>query len=208
MKRSIAVVFVMIGISFGLGAQVAAPTFSAGTAISASSMNAYLGSLVTAINALQAQVDAGIPVGTVIASFTAPDASGNYMTGSTIWALADGSKPADATSYAGLFPDLRGQFIRGVNMTRADGYQDPDSASRTGGDSNKAGSLEDDALQQHKHNQILTSVPGGSAIAGIATAFAISLVSQYGYGDVGGVGNFSSETRPTNVAVYWYIKVK
>ena len=108
MKRALIVFTMVIGFVAGVNAQaVSSPTFIvSGNPINASDMTAYLGTLVTAINALQAQVNADMPAGTVIASFIAPDASNNYMTGSTVWALADDTNPYG--SYTGPFPDMRG----------------------------------------------------------------------------------------------------
>lgn len=50
------------------------------------------------------------PLGTMIASFIRPDANDGFMEGDSTWALADGTLPT-GTSYTGVFPDLRGQFL-------------------------------------------------------------------------------------------------
>ncbi len=59
------------------------------------------------VDAVKAQVT---PIGTVIASLIAPDATNDYMSGTTdrVWAFADGSNPA--SSYTGPFPDMRGNL--------------------------------------------------------------------------------------------------
>lgn len=211
-----------------VSAQTTLPnSFTSGATISASQVNANFTTLLNALNALQTTVtnqaatitalQGDIPLGSILASYTAPDASLNYMTGSTVWAFADGSLPASASSYTGQFPDMRGQFIRGVNANRADGKEDPDSAARTGGDLNKAGSFQADAFQGHAHQ--LESWAGFNGSNGSFNP------NPQGYGATGPYGNTlltktttsdgtngnprtAKETRPENLAVYWYVKVK
>lgn len=188
--------------------------FVAGTTTKASDMNAQLQYLANAIDAL-------VPVGTVISSFVAP--SGEYLPGSALWAFADGTCPYAAyTAAGGLFPDMRGQFIRGVNMTRADGYQDPDAASRTTLtpiDANKAGSIQKDALQGHAHDWTHQWGGNNGPSGTIGTSTSSSGVDNASIEDAThpmtivtdrahGSPRVAAETRPSNVAVYWYIKVK
>jgi len=173
-------------------------SFTSGQAISSSLVNADFAALVQAV---KDQVE---PIGSVIASFVAPDASGDYMSGTSnlVWAFADGTKPSGATGYTGPFPDMRGQFIRGMNGTRSDGHQDPDTRS--------IGVLQSDALKAHRHTLLLTSSAGAINTAlGIQPSWAASYAYQTTFEDMTGDGSvFATETRPTNVAVYWYIKVK
>jgi len=204
MKRALIVFTMVIGFVAGVNAQaVSSPTFIvSGNPISASDMTAYLGTLVTAINALQAQVNADMPAGTVIASFIAPDASNNYMTGSTVWALADDTNPYG--SYTGPFPDMRGQFIRGMNVS---GGVDPDTRT--------VGSVQGDTFQGHAHkwlhqwggesgNSSFTGTSNSASGVDNATIGPMTIVTD----GANGLPRNSTETRPDNIAVYWYIKVR
>jgi hypothetical protein len=195
-----------------LGAQtVSLPnTFSAGAPISAAAMNADFQALVTAVNSLQAQMNAGIPIGTVISSLVAPDAGSDYMSGSTVWALADGVKPADATAYTGVFPDMRGEFLRGVDDGSA---HDPNASTRTttyGGATAGvgAGTYQTDAVQDHKHYLWLyTGLAGINAGVSPGVGLVTNQSAQMASVDPSS-GRVANETRPTNVSVYWYIKVR
>jgi len=206
MKRTVAIFIILFGLATGIHAQTL-HTFSGGTAIFASEMNTNFTNIKAEIVTLKSQVaelqaaNAVFPIGAIIASFVAPDANG-YMTGSSdVWALADAAKPSGST-YSGTWVDMRGQFIRGMNVS---GGADPDN-------SRVIGSIQGDALNTHRHNLILTAVSTVNPAdpIGIAAQFASSRVSQPDYTDstAGDGSTFSTETRPTNVAVYWYIKVK
>lgn len=206
MKRTAKILIVFLGFAAELNAQVLTP-FNSGTAISASEMNtnftnikAEIDSLKAQIAALQATDSANMPIGTIIASFIAPDASGNYMNGSTVWALADDSNPYG--SYTGPFPDMSGRFLRGMDVN-AD--VDPDARA--------VGSLQSDAIKFHRHSLLITSGVGNAFPTGLAVAFrggvGGSTAISTEWEDYTGDGSlFVSETRPANIAVYWYIKVK
>lgn len=130
-------------------------------------------------------------------------------------AFANGSKPVTASSYSGPFPDMRGQFIRGMN---AGASVDP-TAGRIAVDA------EADAFQGHKHTSLVvapgttgwynafTSASEGSSGNPPTTTDDIgisggSVGGGYGVDGLLGTPRLASETRPKNVAVYWYIKVK
>jgi len=200
MKRIIAIMILLFGLAVGMNAQTITD-FTPGTAINAAAMNANFDNIIAEFNILKARIaelEDDFPLGTVIASFIEP--SGQYMTGSSEWALADGSNP-DTSSYSGLFPDMSGRFLRGMDVN-AD--MDPDART--------IGSLQADAFQGHIHNLILWAnstgttpsiqVPNGAPVAQ-------SLVMQSIVNDgTNGTPRTAAETRPANVAVYWYIKVK
>lgn len=145
---------------------------------------------------------AAVPLGTVISSLVAPDASNDFMTGNPQWALADGSLPASASSYTGLFPDLRGQFLRGMNAGRTDARKDPDTRT--------VGSQQIDAFQGHRHSMAEAwGFTGSGSNQAPSNAGRASVSSTNGPIDDGtnGAPRTASETRPGNVAVYWYVKV-
>jgi len=202
--------------------------FNKGVALNANELNENFLVLKKTIDALQIQLKEKmefIPIGTVIASLIAPDIDGNYMTGSMVWAFADGTLPNDATTYTRKFPDLRGMFLRGVNYGRIDDYSDPGQRTNDG-DVNFAGSFEKNTFQGHSHACGLAGVgPMAGRYSNIDTGIIYS--GRYeGSSDpaaptslgtktsppvtdgVDGTPNFSKETRPSNVAIYWYIKVK
>ena len=122
------------------------------------------------------------------------------------WVLADGRQDITKTRYGKLLgntrhtPDLRGMFLRGMNDGRNDGKQDPEQG-RT------AGEYQRDALQQHghvtdakklKYHDPTTNL--GYKSEGGAHAPAASVTNVTG-------ANAEVETRPKNVAVYFYIKI-
>lgn len=105
------------------------------------------------------------------------------------WLAADGTNGT---------PDLRGQFIRGLNDfgsvegIRNDGKEDPDGAARTLGD------YQGDQLKTHSH-----SISGGYGAYGtnrvtIADAYASRTAQSNNYGGI--------ETRPKNVALIFCMK--
>ncbi len=203
MKRSLVVFIMALGFVSGVNAQTITD-FTAGTPISASAMNANFDNIIaefTALKARVAELEDDLPLGTVIASFIAPD--GQYMTGSTEWALADGSNPE--ISYTGPFPDMSGRFLRGMDVPPTDVDPDP----RT------IGSLQDDALQVHKHQMNMNGGSSGTDYAIAPTNSLTSFIAKHSVYMADGVESVPGvtvrtaiETRPVNVAVYWYIKVK
>ena len=146
----------------------------------------------------------GVPVGTIVASMLTPaefaSQSGDpkeFDPSVSRWSLADGRDVTRAKFRAAALsdrvPDLRGMFLRGMNVGRRDGKEDPD-------DKREVGHLQDDELKSHAH-------PLGFGRHGL----------QNGKGDVDLEINGSpqestlavggKETRPRNVAVYYYVKI-
>ena len=124
------------------------------------------------------ELEATTPAGAVMAF--------NLASCPTGWVAADGD---------GGTPDLRGQFIRGLNNfgtgARIDGNQDP-------GGARALGNLQQDEFESHNHQVSATyistgsrSAPGGAQMANadLATTFT------------GGL-----ETRPRNVALIYCVK--
>jgi hypothetical protein len=181
----------------------------------------------------------GVPVGTIVAFF------GNSNRIPVGWLLCDGrafnrseyAELSDLLDNAGLSntntPDLRGQFLRGVNLNRDAATGDPDWDKRNG-TGEKIGSRQEDAFQGHWHEigesqnpsggirqamEVGRSVntdlispntklwPSGPAtFAGkvVSELFDYSGSSKLGYG----IARVTSETRPKNIAIHWIIKAK
>tara|TARA_B100001093_G_scaffold197516_1_gene189917 strand:+ start:2928 stop:3482 length:555 start_codon:yes stop_codon:yes gene_type:complete len=110
-----------------------------------------------------------------------------FLVVGTTWGVGDGSSTF-------TLPDLRGQFLRGHDNGHGD---DPDAASRTGGD--VVGSSQADEFKEHNHDlpiQLNNGYAGGSGGA---------RYQSYSAGvDTGNRGG--NETRPRNVYVQYCIK--
>lgn len=136
-------------------------------------------------------------------------------------AIGNAYGTADSTHFN--VPDLRGQFIRGVDGSAS---LDPDKAGRTasntgGNTGNNVGSKQASAMLQHKHNISVVqftagslSTSGGSGFGAIsigatavntANTAGNSATSNDGLGAIQNAGT-STETRPTNVYVNFIIK--
>lgn len=159
------------------------------------------------------------PIGTVVSSMLDPITFTSEM--GDEWVLADGRTASVEyleTFGVGNIPDLRGQFLRGLNEGRSDGNEDPDGASRSVGD------IQNDSMQGHNHEYnytIMNYASGSSAtIAAPRSNWNSSTLMSYQYKDnslivddptsdgTNGTPRVSSETRPKNTSVYWYIKIK
>jgi len=172
-------------------------------------------SLALATSTLQS-----MPKGSVIGLLTAPGADGYLAGTNSTWILAAG-QGAVAGVTGVTIPDLRGVFLRGVEMSTnvsgsPTGYvmRDPDGV-RT------VGSLQTDLAKAHDHNIANWGLIGKSqgAVWSTYNDNAVSLL-QPGDGRVATSGRIpesfpqampsfgGAETRPKNVAVYWYVKVK
>lgn len=151
-----------------------------------------------------------LPVGTIVPSMLDPRAfakiagdPGDFDPRTSIWVPADkrdvaGSRYAKEVS--GIVPDFRGMFLRGLNYSdtdrvRSDGLQDPDGAGR------RPGSIQHDAVIKHSHQ--MTEFQMGSERHGSGDgAYEHSVNTTTGVNADGG-----SETRPKNMAVFYYIKI-
>ncbi|MBN1129913.1 MAG: hypothetical protein JXA71_13050 [Chitinispirillaceae bacterium] len=177
-------------------------TFKAGDVAKSSEVNENLlyimgriDSLVLENTKLHAKLDtirntAILPIGTVIAVMTPLD------TLSGIWVLADGRTATTEYFQAtgeNKVPDLRGMFLRGLNAGRSDGREDPQGAGRT------AGNYQEDIFKSHTHSLTNNMITGTN---GLFSGGSYGAVNP-NFGATGG-----AETRPRNMAVYWYVKVK
>lgn len=170
-----------------------------------------------------------LPIGTIIASMLQYEKFQN-IAGDT-WKPADGRKISTKSKYAKLtgdttLPDLRGMFLRGLNQfdrhrgSRRGRFKDPDGKRRKAGNlqgdatslpKNKKNPFKGNALSAGDHSHIYfkaNRVGGGSGSQERASSVA---------GTTGSAGEHThivqitaggdSETRPVNIAVYYYIKI-
>lgn len=153
------------------------------------------------------RLDAGIPKGTIAGFLTAPGIDGYLPNSDQTWILAAGQ-----TGVNGLdLPELRGVFLRGgeIDFNIAGGtmgYSQRDTL-RT------PGNFQDDAFQGHWHKLLGSGTPmPGHAGVGAANEEYFPLWAQAVVEPIAdstnGPPRTAKETRPKNVAVYWYIKVK
>lgn len=145
---------------------------------------------------------ANLPIGTIVSSMLKPslfaESVGDLDRDTPAWVLADG-RAIDATSRYSqksgetVLPDLRGMFLRGMNEGRDDGKQDPQ-------DDRKAGGYQADTFARHDHGLFFhyRSFQGEDPGARPAIDRSTSAKSPSQGGE---------ETRPKNVAVYFYIKI-
>jgi len=107
---------------------------------------------------------------------------------------------------AGKLPDLRGAFLRGVDVDRG---LDPDYATRTGGGTSvKVGSFQDDALQAHTHsfidNYYQLADQWAQGGGGLSTVRPVNSTLNGVSDTTDSTGGL--ETRPVNYAVIYLIK--
>ncbi|BBO84109.1 hypothetical protein DSCO28_46750 [Desulfosarcina ovata subsp. sediminis] len=169
---------------------------------------------------------ANLPIGTIIPSMLEPVSFAmtvgdlpKFDPEKCKWVLADGQLIVETSLYGKLTkkkktPDLRGMFLRGMNEGRNDGYEDPENRS--------AGDFQADAFPEHGHETTAISFQKNVSDKGS--------VYKWGKGDLGYTSDGDAdmihaevtkvvgenvnvadkmrpETRPKNVAVYFYIKI-
>lgn len=170
--------------------------------------------LVKITNNVKKEDFVNLPIGTIIPSMldqesfaeTVADFSG-FDPEKNKWVLADGTNDLTNSKYYKLTgnkhtPDLRGMFLRGVNEGRSDGEQDPDER--------RVGVYQKDALQEHSH--VTTAYKekwyeDNDKDLGYATKGNANVVTASVDDVTGKEVNVADETRPKNVAVYFYIKI-
>ncbi|QJE98623.1 hypothetical protein [Luteolibacter luteus] len=158
---------------------------------------------------------AAIPLGSVISSMLPPQRyaeatgeSSRFDGTKSRWVPADGRRVAGSRYseiIGGAVPDLRGMFLRGLNefepgLQRADGYQDPDGSLR------RAGQMQGDEFKSHDHKLLgenwMQAMVDGSGVFNDGNSQAKKLTTNPTTTAAGG-----EETRPKNVAVYYYIRI-
>jgi hypothetical protein len=127
------------------------------------------------------------------------------------WAPADG-RVVDGSEYARLLggegvrvPDLRGMFLRGLNQFDP---QEPNPAPADTRDPDGArtvGSVQMDAFADHRHRLVTQPGAGERGIAWGIQAGNKGLMGGHHARATEEVGG--PETRPRNVAVYYYVRI-
>lgn len=125
-----------------------------------------------------------------------------------VWALADGSNvlgSAYATWIGPKLPDLRGVFLRGLDdMDTFKGPANIDPySSENNGKKRKAGSFQEDKIGKHKHR--ISTRTADTGIGGPKLPYRRGGTSGEWWSEDN--PDASIETRPKNVAVYYYIKI-
>jgi hypothetical protein len=169
-----------------------------------------------------------LPIGTLLPSLVPPEA---FLSGDRVysWAPADGRQISPDSGYAKLTgkpqtPDLRGMFIRGLNefergVVRSDGRQDPDGNERTAGQLQ----LFTTAIPRNKFTGITSTAGRHTHSYDAARPFDAGAGSHDRAKPSGETkttaeagdhshtieisGGGDKETRPSNIAVYYYIRI-
>ena len=155
------------------------------------------------------------PVGAIIASYTAPVRGYMPNTGNK-WFVCNGNAGTPVNGIA--IPDLRGVFLRGLNVVNGQERSDSLADVETG---RSVGSVQRDAFQGHYHPFGTDEGVVSQGSNGVGTNH-----TQYAHGNgtaqgttqpnlsvpesdnIHGTPRVTTETRPKNIAVYYYIKVK
>ena len=160
-----------------------------------------------------------IPVGTIVSSMLNP--SKFISINGDSWVLAEGQSVINSDyhkiSEKTNVPDCRGMFLRGINKNRIDGDPEKIKDSKTGQLRERhAGERQEDAFQDHKHKSehlIITNKGNGidgwrpSGSGGEKKHKLHEIIDGYYPNDSKNAPRASLETRPKNIAVYFYIKI-
>lgn len=151
-----------------------------------------------------------LPVGTILSSMLSPKEfaaavgdPADYNQEKSRWTLADDKGKMPGTKWAELtenrpIPDLRGQFLRGLNLGRKDEFSDPD------GDKRKSGDTQKDTVGPHSHEAYVFRNNGPRSNS---RPLALDDKDETGWSPNVIKPSSGVETRPRNVAVYYYIRV-
>jgi hypothetical protein len=143
-----------------------------------------------------------LPIGTILPSMLDPNSFAAAVGDPPVfdpvkskWVLADGRDVTDS-QYGKLFgnetPDLRGMFLRGMNVN---GGQDPNQ-NRT------AGHPQTDAFKKHSHMLPISENEGN--VWGVSWSVQGEFKGEHQRWTTAEGGD---ETRPKNVAIYFYIRI-
>lgn len=183
------------GVVYLFAADFAVKTWQSGEVLSADDLNANF------------KLSAN-PVGTIIASGLAQSQMDAAIGKSNVYVIAKGqdvtgSKYHEITGNS-TAPDLEGRFLRGIDATNGT-TRDPDGARAFG-------NVQEDAFQGHHHldgfvlgKNASNSTPyWGASVAVFADRNYIGDPITDG---TNGAPRTSSETRPKNISVYYYIRI-
>jgi hypothetical protein len=159
----------------------------------------------------QSAQEAGTPVGTIVASIMPWEAFSNasgrsaaFDESSSLWSPCDGRSIAGSRAQEeyGLreAPDLRGVFLRGLNV-QAPGVAPPLDDSRADPDFGRAaGSFQADDFRSHTHDLGYGrwGLKNGEQNLNLEASIHPTVTTAAAGG---------KETRPKNVAVYYYIRI-
>ncbi|MFZ8198397.1 hypothetical protein [Alteromonas portus] len=188
------------------------------------SINTDRENLVSVVEAKDDGFAKEFPIGSIITTvldwdsfsqITEGKSSSTWDAGKSRWAPADG-RSVSASKYTrktgkAEAPDLRGVFLRGLNQFDPF-YNFQVSDKQADVDSNRSvGSLQLDAFQGHKHfqeNRLVKSGQDDLPNTPDQRPKQNGADNSEGKYEAGfGTPRISSETRPKNVAVYFYIRI-
>jgi len=160
------------------------------------------------------------PIGTIISSYLNwtefqaatrnnsgnPSGGGIWTSKYSKWSPADGRQVPNSAfetiTAEARVPDLRGQFLRGLNWFDKDQTSQVNPARKDPEDRTR-GSYQEDDFKKHNH-----SIPGPAAVGHIVSSAnnffnePVGRQSPIQTNDRGG-----DETRPRNIAVFYYIRI-
>lgn len=161
-----------------------------------------------------------LPIGTIVTSYlnfeqfnaatknNEKSPGGIWTSNKSKWAPCDG-RPIPNSKFQALtsqvqIPDLRGMFLRGLNTFDPFQPVPPISAEKGDPETRIVGSYQVDELKSHKHTfSYLKPQPNSSNGGG--SNHEVSDSDRPNSGTTEAVGG--TETRPKNIAVYYYIKI-
>jgi|GEM_PF-1244458 len=159
----------------------------------------------------------GTPIGTVISS-PFPYAQFCEINGypqffdkqKSKWAPCDG-RSIDSECFPGQTPDLRGVFIRGLNQFLKDKDEPKlEETRKDPEDDRNPSSFQKDGFSEHAHTEFVTYYTGSTgATEGNKSGVCNYPNSPHGVYSSGVKTSYEGieETRPKNIALYYYIKI-
>lgn len=172
----------------------------------------------------KAKKSSDAPLGTIVASLLNYNdflaLNGLYYESDinkAIWVPCDGRSIGSAEGTYGAYsggkaPDLRGLFLRSVNDMGAYNATVPTpNNANLNPENKKAGQIQSDALQSHTHGISIREFGHDRNNGGLPNKSedddgrAVNRTTDGGQNET---ANFSTETRPKNISVYYYIKIR
>lgn len=156
-------------------------------------------------------LSSSLPLGTIVTSLLGPgqfsEAVGDpsvFDPASSRWVLADARNDISRSKYSRITgklktPDLRGMFLRGANDGRTDDRKDPD------GD-REPGQYQPDSVKRHSHDRPKDVFDSGGRDGSTVGGGGLGISWTAPFPQTGDYGE-AEETRPKNVAVFFYLKI-